>query len=103
MIKRIMMEELKDAMDGMKDDKELGPDGFNETFIKAWWEIVQKCLFKMVTKSQRCDKINGSTNSSFLALISKEKDANSFDIFRPISLFNIGYKIITKTMARKLK
>ena len=57
----------------------------------------------MVTKSQRCDKIGGRTNSAFLALIPKEKDVNSFDRFRPISLCNIGYKIITKIMARRLK
>ena len=57
----------------------------------------------MVSKSQRCDKIGGSTNSAFLALIPKEKDAKSFDRFRPISLCNIGYKIITKIMASKLK
>ena len=56
----------------------------------------------MVTKSQRCDKVGGSTNSSFLALIPKEKDANSFDRFCPISLCNIGYKIITKIIARRL-
>ena len=57
----------------------------------------------MVTKSQRCGKIGGSTNSAFLALIPKEKDAKSFDRFRPISLCNIGYKIITKIMAGRLK
>ena len=57
----------------------------------------------MISKSQRCDKIRGSTNSAFLALIPKEKDATSFDRFRPISLCNIGYKIITKIMARRLK
>ena len=44
------MEELKDAMDEMNDDKEPGRDGFNTTFIKACWEIVKKDLFKMVKK-----------------------------------------------------
>ena len=42
-------------------------------------------------------------NSAFLALIPKGKEANSFDRFRPISLCNIGYKIITKIMASRLK
>ena len=43
------------------------------------------------------------TNSTFLALTPKEKEAKSFDRFRPISLCNIGYKIITKIMANRLK
>ena len=57
----------------------------------------------MISKSQKCGKIGGSTNSAFLALIPKEKEAKSFDRFRPISLCNIGYKIITKIMASRLK
>ena len=57
----------------------------------------------MVTKSQACQKIGGSTHSAFLALIPKEKGANSFNRFRPISLCNIGYKLITKVIANRLK
>ena len=57
----------------------------------------------MVRKSQNCNKIGGSTNSTFLALIPKEKGANSFERFRPISLCNIGYKLITKVIANRIK
>ena len=57
----------------------------------------------MVIKSQAYQKIGGSMNTSFLALIPKEKGANTFDRFRPISLFNIGYKLITKDIANRLK
>ena len=99
----ITMEEIKDVVDDMEEDRALGPDGYNVNFIKACWGIIKKYLFKMASMSQSCDKIGGSTNSTFLALIPKEKDANSFDKFRPISLCNIGYKIITKIMARRLK
>ena len=35
MIKRITVEELKEAVGDMKDDKAPGPDGFNTTFIKS--------------------------------------------------------------------
>ena len=57
----------------------------------------------MIQNSQSCSNIGGSTNSAFLVLIPKEKWATSFDRFRPISLYNIGYKIITKIMANRLK
>ena len=79
-----------------------GPDGYNVNFIKICWNIIKSDLFKMIKKSQSCSKIGGSTNSAFLALIPKEKKAHSFDRFRPISLCNIGYKLITKIIANRL-
>ena len=98
-----MMDEIKRVVDGMEDDRAPGPDGFNANFIKLCWDIIKNDLTKMVRKSQRCSKIGGGTNSVVLALIPKEKEANSFDRFRPISLCNIGFKIITKIMASRLK
>ena len=102
-MQRIAIEELNSIVEYMEEYKAPSPGGFNVKFIKVCWEIVQNDLFKMVLKSQNCEKIGGSTNSVFLALIPKEKDAISFDRFRPISLCNIGYKIITKIMAKRLK
>ena len=87
----IMMDEIKRAVDGMEDDRAPGPDGFNANFIKLCWNIIKNDLTKIIRKSQRCSKIEGSTNSAFLALIPKEKEAKTFDRFQPISLCNIGY------------
>jgi hypothetical protein len=87
----------------MEPDKAPGPDGFTTRFIKVCWKIIKNDLHRMIQKSQSCSKIGGSTNSAFLALIPKEKGAKSFDRFRPISLCNIGYKIITKVMANGSK
>lgn len=44
-----------------------------------------------------------NTKTSHLALIPKEPNPLSFDRFRPISLCNVSYKIITKILANKLK
>lgn len=57
----------------------------------------------MILKSQDWQKIGDYTNSAFLALIPKEKGANTFSRFRPISLCNIGYKVITKVITNRLK
>ena len=99
----VIVNEIKQALDDMDPNKALGPDGFTTQFIKTCWNIVKKDLNKMILKSQTCHKLGGSTNSTFLALIPKEKGANSFNKFRPISLCNIGYKLITKFMANRLK
>jgi len=87
----------------MDPDKAPGLDGFSARFLQIYWSIVEKDLYKMVLKPQVFQKIGGSTNSDFLALIPKEKGANSFNRFHPISLCNIGKKLITKVIANRLK
>ena len=57
----------------------------------------------MIKKSQQSNKLGGSTNSAFLALIPKEKGAVSLNRFKLISLCNTSYKILTKVIANRLK
>jgi len=100
---KVTKDEVKKALFDMDPDKAPGPDGFSARFLQACWPIVEKDLLKMVQKSQNTQKIGGSTNSAFLALIPKEKGANNFSRFWPISLCNTGYKLITKVIANTLK
>lgn len=100
---KVTKNEVNDALFAMDPDKAPRPDGFSARFLQICWSIVENDLYKMVLKSQVWQKIGGSTNSSFLALIPKEKGANSFNKFHPISLCNIGYKLITKVIANRLK
>ena len=87
----------------MKLDSAPGPDGFMARFYTSCWDIIKLDLLRMVRHSQSTCRIGGSTNSTFLTLIPKEKGATSFSRFRPISLCNLSYKIITKIIANRLK
>jgi hypothetical protein len=55
-----------------------------------------------VEETRRLEKVSGSINSTFIALISKTGKPLSFKDFRPISLCNLIYKIITKILANKI-
>jgi hypothetical protein len=57
----------------------------------------------MFIYAQQSCKLGGSTNSSFLALIPKEVNPTSFAHFRPISLCNSSYKIMTKIITSLMK
>lgn len=99
----ISMEELKDVLDSMEPDKAPGPDGFSVRFLLTCWSTIKKDLLRMVRKSQNCAKLGGGINSTFLALIPKEKGASNFSRFRPISLCNSSYKLVSKIIANRLK
>jgi hypothetical protein len=47
-------------------------------------------------------KVEGENNSTFLALIQKESNPSNFSRFRPISLCNSSYQILTKIIANHL-
>jgi hypothetical protein len=99
----VHQQEIKEALDQMNPDKAPGPDGFTARFYQSSWDIIKSDLTKMIQKSQKCSKLGGGTNSSFLALIPKEKGAINFGRFRPISLCNTSYKILTKVIANRIK
>ena len=77
--REVSQQEIKEALDQMNLDKAPGPDGFTARFYQQYWDIIKKDLTKMIKKSQQSSKLGGSTNSSFLALIPKEKGAVSFN------------------------
>ena len=49
------------------------------------------------------EKIEGATNSTFQILISKEKNQVSIKRYRPISLCNSSYKILSKIILNRIK
>ena len=82
----VSIREIKKSLYKMDPDKAPGPDGFTARFYTSCWVIIKKDLYRMVKKAQNCNKLGGSTNSSFLALVPKEKGTKNFNRFRPISL-----------------
>lgn len=47
--------------------------------------------------------MNSSLNSTFTTLIPKKVSANSINDYCPISLYNVLYKLVSKTMNDRLK
>jgi hypothetical protein len=72
-------------------------------FFLGFFDLLKYDLVKVVNESQRMGKVWGSFNSTFLALIPKKKDLDSFTDFHLISCCNLIYKLIAKIIASHLK
>lgn len=60
-------------------------------------------LIDLVEEVKASGRFSGAINSTFLVLIPKNKGGVSFEDFRPISLCNTIYKIVSKIIAERLK
>lgn len=80
-----------------------GPDGFQPGFFKANWNILGKDIICSVQEFFRSGILYKDFNHSFITLIPKISTPQTPGDFRPISLSNTIYKIISKILANRLK
>lgn len=100
--KVIIEREVRNAIWSLDSDKAPSPDGFSINFFRLFWNLIKFDLLKILNWSKNKNKIGGGTNSSFLSLIPKDSQPNSFARFRPISLCNSAYKILTNLIEKRL-
>eukprot|EP00253_Pinus_taeda_P022451 PITA_22451 len=96
-------EEIIKVIWSMESDKAPSPDGFTIHFYKVCWNIIKVYLQKMIKGFIRKAKIGGDNNSTYLALIPKDSNPETFTRFKPISLCNASYKILAKLLANRIK
>jgi hypothetical protein len=79
--RQIEEEEILQEINQFHPDKAPGPDGFTIHFFKRCWSIIKFDFIRMLRYVQKSGRMGGATNSSFLALLPKEKGASSFDTY----------------------
>ncbi|KAG6466891.1 hypothetical protein ZIOFF_075313 [Zingiber officinale] len=95
-------EEVKQVVWSMCQDSAAGPDGFSVAFYRACWEIVGEDVFQAVLDFFRGAELPRGMASTTIVLIPKVDSAQRWRDFRPISLCNVSYKIISKLMAQRM-
>ena len=99
LMKEVMEEELKKVMGSFQKDKSPGPDGWTIDFFLDLFDFLGKDLLQVIEDSRTSGWIPASFNSTFIALIPKYDNPLSLNDYRPISLCNCIYKIISKVIA----
>lgn len=95
----VIATEILEVLKCFKGDKSPGPDGWTMELFTHFFDLFQQDLVYMVEKSQVLGYIHPHLNSTYIALILKKPNSHTFLDFHLISLCNLVYKIISKTIA----
>ena len=95
--------EVKLALFAMHPEKAPGPYGMTALFYQKFWDIVKDDLTHMVNKFLFEGTVATALNDTNICLIPKTTKPNEMSQFRPISLCNVSYKIISKVLCQGLK
>lgn len=99
----VSKEEVESVIKSMAKDKSPGPDGRTIELFQHFFEQIGTELTEVVEESRRKGEVYSPFNTTFIALIPKKENPDSFEDFRPISLCNCIYKIIAKLIAVRIK
>ncbi|XP_013678980.1 uncharacterized protein LOC106383417 [Brassica napus] len=80
-----------------------GPDGYTGEFYRKTWDVIGPYLTRAVLEFFSSGKLLKQWNCTFISLIPKRVGADKLVDFRPISLCNVVYKVISKILARRLQ
>ena len=95
--------EILETLKTMKRNASPGLDGFNVEFHLATWEWIGDEVTQLVVNFYRTGMLPPHISDTNIALIPKKLVPRVPMDYRPISLCNVVYKIITKTLASRLK
>ena len=79
-------------------------DGLPYEFYKKFWSDIKKYLLESYAHSFKTGKLNITQKQGIITLIPKaKKDPLKLKNWRPISLLNFDYKLLTKCLASRLR
>ncbi|XP_074301224.1 uncharacterized protein LOC141632585 [Silene latifolia] len=96
-------DEVLDALNQMHPLKALGPDGMNGLFYQTYWSTIGPVVLETVLAILRGERSPRELNKMSIMLIPKNKTPDKIRDFRPISLCNVAYKLVSKVLANWLE
>ena len=103
LLREFTSDEVIRALKQMAPLKAPGPDGLPPVFYQKYWHLIGADVTKAVLTCLNTGKILKAINHTYITLIPKVKNPEDVKEFRPISLCNVIYKLISKVLTNKLK
>ena len=87
----------------MKNEKSPGSDGLTKEFYIIFWNDLKDILKEMLNNIYLANTLSESQKEGIIKLLYKKRNVKELKNWRPISLLNIDYKILTKILANRVK
>ena len=100
----ITQDECFQALKEMKWNKSPGNDGFTAEFYFTFWPLLKEIVVEAFNESLEVKLLSNSQRQGVITLIEKEgKNPLHMKNYRPITLLNVDYKILSKVLATRVK
>ena len=100
----ITMTELKRALDSTKNNKSPGLDGYPIEFFKAFWDDLSPFMLRSINNSFEKGSLPQSQKEGLITCLPKgDKPRKFLKNWRPISLLNSAYKLVSTVIANRIK
>nr|ABF95850.1 retrotransposon protein, putative, unclassified [Oryza sativa Japonica Group] len=96
-------DEIADALFQIGPLKAPGPDGFPARFFQRNWAVLKKEVTTAVRNFFLQGVMLAGVNDTSIVLIPKVSKPEQLKEFRPISLCNVIYKVVSKCMVNRLR
>ncbi|KAL5575991.1 hypothetical protein UlMin_017690 [Ulmus minor] len=96
-------DDVKEAVFQMAPTKSPGADGMSTIFYQSFWSVVGEEVTEACLGFTNRGLPLGNINETIITLLPKIKNPTRITEFRPISLCNVLYKIISKMLANRLR
>ena len=99
----ITSEEIHNSLKKTKNNKSPGPDGIIFEFYKLYWNIIGEDLCEALKLGLEDKELSYTQYLATIVLLYKKGPRQDIRNWRPISLLNTDYKILSKVLAERLK
>ena len=101
--KDIHLDELSKAFYKMMNNKSPGQDGICVEFYKVYWNDVKNDVLEVFVHDLNNKQLVYSQHMAVIKLLYKKGNRHAIKNWRPISLLNVDFKILSKALAKRIK
>ena len=92
------------SLKAMSNNKSPGVDGYSCEFFKFFWKDVGKLLIRSLNYGFELGKLSITQKQGIISILPKPNKPREFlKFWRPITLLNVTYKILSSCITNRLK